>query len=120
VSAGTPLPVVLDKEVRIRKTGQEIHGKIAEPVYVFDKVVVPAGSDAVGKVTRIGGVPALKRTYAALNSDFSPVRDVEITFNRLKLPGGNEIPVYTRVSLAPKGVLEFVTATEPKNGSKGK
>ena len=120
VSTGTPLPVVLDNDVRIRKTGQEIHGKIAEPVYVFDKLVVPAGSDAVGKVTRIGGVPALKRTYAALNSDFSPVRDVEITFTRLKLPDGNEIPIHTRVSLAPKNVLEFVTATEPKNGSKGK
>ncbi len=120
VSTGTPLPVVLDKEVRIRKTGQEIHGKIAEPVYVFDKLVVPAGGDAVGKVTRIGGVPALKRTYAALNSDFSPVRDVEITFTQLKLPGGNEIPIHTRVSLAPKTALEFVTATEPKNGGKGK
>jgi hypothetical protein len=104
----------------IQKTGQEIHGKIAEPVYVFDKLVVPAGSDAVGKVTRIGGVPALKRTYAALNSDFSPVRDVEITFTQLELPGGNEIPIHTRVSLAPKTALEFVTATEPKNGSKGK
>ena len=120
VSAGTPLPVVLDKEVRIRNTGQEIHGKIAEPVYVFDKLVVPAGSDVTGKVTQIGGVPALKRTYAALNSDFTPVRDVEITFTQLKLPGGNEIPIHTRVSLAPKTVLEFVTATEPKNGSKGK
>jgi hypothetical protein len=120
VSAGTPLPVVLDKEVRIRKTGQEIHGKIAEPVYVFDKLVVPAGSDAVGKVTRISGVAALKRTYAALNSDFTPVRDVEITFAQLRLPGGNEIPIHTRVSLAPKTTLEFVTATEPKNGTKGK
>ncbi|HEX3376355.1 MAG TPA: hypothetical protein VHS29_05805, partial [Candidatus Acidoferrales bacterium] len=39
ISAGTPLPVLLDKEVRIRKTGQEIHGEIAEPVYVFDKLV---------------------------------------------------------------------------------
>ena len=45
VPAGTPLPVVLDKEVRIRKAGQPIHGKIAEPVYAFDKLVVPAGSE---------------------------------------------------------------------------
>jgi hypothetical protein len=118
IPAGTPLPVVLDKEVRIKKVGQEIHGKIAEPVFVFDKLVVPAGSDVVGKVTRIGGVPALKRTYAALNSDFSPVRDVEITFTQIILSGGNEIPLHTRVSRAPQGILEFATATEPKNGSK--
>jgi hypothetical protein len=118
VPAGTPLPVVLDKEVRIKKTGQEIHGKIAQPVYVFDKLVVPAGSDVVGKVTRIGSVPAQKRVYAAFNSDFSPARDVEVTFNRLVLAGRSEIPLHTHVSLAPQGVLEFTTATEPKSGSK--
>jgi len=118
VSAGTPLPVVLDKEVRIRKTGQEVHGKIAEPVYVYDKLVVPAGSEVFGNVTRIGSVPALKRTYAALNSDFSPIRDVEITITRLILSGGQEIPLHTRVSLASQGVLNFTNATEPQNGSK--
>ena len=48
VPAGTPLPVVLDKEIRIQKAGQPIHGKIAEPVYAFDKLVVPAGSDVTG------------------------------------------------------------------------
>ena len=70
VPAGTPLPVVLDKEIRIKTTGQEIDGKIAEPVYVFDKLVVPAGSDVIGKITAIGNVPALKRTYAALEFRF--------------------------------------------------
>ena len=58
VPVGTPLPVVLDQEVRIRKTGQPIHGKIAEPVYAFDKLVVPAGSEVTGSVTRISGVSA--------------------------------------------------------------
>src|ERR1700684_2497278 len=80
VPTGTPLPIVLDKEVRTRKTGQPIHGKIAEPVYAFDKLVVPAGSDVTGTVTRIAGVSAMKRTLAALDANFSPSRDVEITF----------------------------------------
>jgi len=120
VPEGTPLPVILDKEVRVRKTGQEIDAKIAEPVYVFDKLVVPAGSDVIGKVTAIGGVPALKRTYAALNSDFSPVREVQVTFTRLHLQDGHDIPLHTRVSLASQGVLEFATATEPQNKTKSK
>jgi len=33
--------VVLDKEVRIQKVGQAVHGRVAEPVYAFDKLVVP-------------------------------------------------------------------------------
>src|SRR4029077_13209493 len=85
VPAGTPLPVVLDKEIRIQKAGQPIHGKIAEPVYAFDKLVVPAGSDVTGTISRIGGVSALKRTASALNADFSPARDVQVVFDQLVL-----------------------------------
>jgi hypothetical protein len=119
VPAGTPLPVVLDKEVRIRKAGQPIHGKIAEPVYAFDKLVVPAGSEVTGSVTRIAGVPALKRTLAALDTNFTPARDVEITFDQLTLPDGRRVPLRTRVSPASQGVLQFATATDTKNQNKG-
>jgi hypothetical protein len=118
VPAGTPLPVVLDKEVRIRKAGQPIHGKIAEPVYAFDRLVVPAGSEVTGSVIRIAGVPAMKRTMAALDANFSPTRDVEINFDQLVLPDGRRVPLRTQVSPASQGVLQFATATEAKNQSK--
>jgi hypothetical protein len=118
VPAGTPLPVVLDKEVRIQKAGQPIHGKIAEPVYAFDKLVVPAGSEVTGSVTRIAGVSALKRTYAALDANFSPSRDVSITFDQLVLPDGRRVPLHTQVSPASQGVLQFATAAESKNQNK--
>jgi hypothetical protein len=118
VPSGTPLPVVLDKEVRIQKAGQPIHGKIAEPVYAFDKLVVPAGSEVTGSVTRIASVPALKRTFAALDANFSPTRDVEITFDQLALPDGSRIPLHTLVSPASQGVLQFATAPESKNHDK--
>jgi hypothetical protein len=118
VPTGTPLPVVLDKEVRIKKVGQPIHGKIAEPVYAFDKLVVPAGSEVTGSVTRISGVSAMKRTLAALDANFSPSRDVAIAFDQLVLPDGRRIPLHTQVSPASQGVLQFATATEAKNQSK--
>ena len=120
VPAGTPLPVVLDQEVRIKKAGQPIHGKIAEPLYAFDKLVVPAGSEVTGSVTRIGGVSAAKRTLAALDANFSPSRDVAITFDQLVLPDGRRIPLRTQVSPASQGVLQFATATDLKNQSAGK
>jgi hypothetical protein len=120
VSAGTPLPVLLEKEVRIRKEGQPIQGKIAEPVYAFDKLVVPAGSEVTGSVTRIAGVPALKRTMAALDANFSPTRDVEITFDQLVLPDGRRVPLHTQVSPASQGVLQFATAADPSEQNKKK
>jgi hypothetical protein len=120
VPAGTPLPVVLADEVRIRKPGQVIHGKIAEPVYAFDQLVVPAGSEVSGSVTRIAGISAWQRTLAALDANFSPTRDVEITFDQLTLPDGHRVPLHTQVSPASQGVLQFATAADPDDANKGK
>lgn len=120
VPAGTPLPVVLDSEVRISKAGQPIRGKIAEPVYAFDKLVVPAGSEIDGSITRLAGVPKLQRTLAALDANFSPYRDAQITFDQLVLPDGRRIPLRTQVSAASQGVLQFATAAEPRDSSAAK
>ena len=118
VPEGTPFQVVLDKEVRIRKVGQPIRGKIAEPVYAFDKLVVPAGSEVIGKVSRIGNVSAQKRTVAALNANFSPARDVQIEFDDLVLANGRRVPLQTVVSPASQGVLQFAAATDVKAQNK--
>ncbi len=118
VPVGTPLPVVLDKELRLRKEGQTIHGKIAEPVYAYDKLVVPAGSEVTGTVIRIAGVSARKRVLEALNGNFSPNRDVEIQFDQLTLPDGRRVPLHTHVSPASQGVLHFATAPEHKDANK--
>ena len=115
VPTGTPLRVVLDKEMRIRKAGQPIQGKIAEPVYAYDKLVVPAGTEVSGSVTRISGVPALTRTRAALDANFSPHRDVEITFDQLALPDGRRIHLRTQVTPGSEGVLKFAIAADVKN-----
>ena len=112
VPAGTPLAVVLDKEVRLRKVGQPVHGKIAEPVYAFDKVVVPAGSEISGSVTGIADLSVEKRTLAALNANFSPYRDFQLTFDELVMPGGRRIPLHTRVSATSQGVLQFAPAVK--------
>lgn len=114
VPSGTPLRVVLDKEIRIRKTGQRIQGKIAEPVYAYDKLVVPAGSVVNGSVTHISGVPATKRVLSALDANFSPTRAVEVTFDQLGIPNGRQIPIHTKVSPGSQGVLEFAVAADVK------
>lgn len=112
VPTGTPLKVVLDKEVRIRKVGQPIHGKVVEPVYAFDKLVVPAGTEVVGKVSEIEVVSKKLRTVAAMNANFSPAHQVHIEFNELWLADGRHIPLETVVSPASQGVLQFVSANE--------
>src|ERR1700674_3714009 len=115
VPAGTPLKVVLDQEVRIQKVGQPVHGKVVEPVYSFDKIVVPAGSEVTGKIAGIDGVSRMKRTVAAMNANFSPYRQVRIEFDELVLADGRHLPLHTVVSPASQGVLQFVPANAKEN-----
>src|SRR4030088_764125 len=61
VPIGTPLKVDLDQEVRVRKVGQPVHGKTAEPVYAFDKLVVPAGTEVIGQISAIDRVSNSRR-----------------------------------------------------------
>jgi hypothetical protein len=115
VPAGTPLKVALDQEVRIQKIGQPVHGKVVEPIYSFDKIVVPAGSEVSGKITGIDGVSKMKRTVAAMNANFSPYRQVHIEFDDLLLADGRHLPLHTAVSPGSQGVLQFVPANVKEN-----
>jgi hypothetical protein len=108
----------LDREVRIRGVGQSVEGKIAEPVYAFDKLVVPAGSEVRGTVAEIEGVSKTKRTIAALNANFSPSREVRIHFDELVLADGRHVPLQTVVSPGSNGVLQFVPANHKEKAGK--
>jgi hypothetical protein len=120
VPKGTAVQVVLDKEVRVRKVGQPIHGRVAEPVYAFDKLVVPVGTEVTGEITELESVGNGKRTLDALNADFTPARKVQIEFRELKLSNGRAIPIHTSVTPGSGQVIEFVTSADPeKKGIKG-
>jgi hypothetical protein len=120
VPKGTAVQVVLDKEVRIQKVGQAVHGRVAEPVYAFDKLVVPVGTQVTGQITQLDPVSSGKRTLDALNADFTPLRKVRIEFNELELVGGHRIPIHTTVTPGSGQVIQFVTAVggEKKKGIK--
>jgi hypothetical protein len=112
--SGTPLKITLDKEIRVRKVGQPVHGRVSEPVYAFDRLVIPDGTRAEGKISEISSIPGKVRTLAAMNADFSPRRQVRITFNELQLPDGRKLPIHTEVLPGSDGVLQLVPANARK------
>lgn len=116
VPVGTPLKVVLDRELRLRAVGQPIHGKTIEPIYSFDQLLIPAGSEVTGKVADIAGVSKKTRTLAALNADFSPQRHVQVELDEVHLPDGRILGVHAAVAPGTNGVLQFVSANQPKEG----
>jgi hypothetical protein len=112
VEAGTPIKVAIDSEVRIRAVGQTIQGKTTEPVYVFDKLLIPLGTLVNGKVSAIDPVPKMIRTMQAANGDFSPARKVHVQFDELVMANGKTLALHTVASPAPAGVLRFISANE--------
>jgi hypothetical protein len=118
VPSGTPIKVALDSEVRIREVGQPIHGKTTEPIYAFDKLLIPVGTPVNGKVSAIESVPKKIRTLQALDANFSPVRAVHVQFDELVMADGRRVPIQTVASPAPNGVLRFVPANEKAKTNK--
>jgi hypothetical protein len=110
IPAGTPIKVALDSEVRIRKVGQSIHGKTIEPVYAFDKLLIPAGTTVTGKVSAIDPTGKKVRALDAMDGNFSPVHQVHVQFDELLMADGRLVPIQTKASPSPDGVLKFVSA----------
>ena len=122
VPRGTPLQIALDREVRVKKAGQPIEGRVMQPVYAFDKLVVPAGSVAVGHISKIEPLSRKKRILSLLNANLTPAHKVQLEFDDLILPNGRRVPIDTIVAPGSGQVIHLVTAggKQPKKTLKDK
>lgn len=118
VPAGTPIKVTIEKDLRIRRAGQPIDAKTIEPIYAFDKLLVPVGSEVKGRIAAVDGISKKTRTLSAMNADFSPSHNVHVDFDEIVLPTGKHIEMRTAVSPSA-GILNFVTAKETKQSKVG-
>jgi hypothetical protein len=114
VAKGAPLQVALDQEIQVKKVGQPVHARIVEPVYAFDHIVVPVGSEVIGEITKIERLSEGKRTLGVLNADFTPLRKVEVGFHELVLPDGRRFPLHASVAPGSGQVIDLVTAADEK------
>lgn len=112
VPQGTPLEVRLDQEVRVRKAGQAVHGKLVQPIYAFDREVIPSGSEISGKIAKIEVVPGGRRTLAALDANFSPDHKLVLEFDELTMADGSRRPLRTTVTPGVGEPIEFVTSKQ--------
>jgi hypothetical protein len=114
VPIGTPIQVALDEETRIRKVGQPLTAHTVQPIYAFDKLVIPVGTKVSGQITRIEPVSTGKRTLAALDADFTPSHAIDVTFSELILADGRHIPIHTVVTPGSGQVIRFLTTADEK------
>jgi hypothetical protein len=107
VPAGSALHVALEKQVRVKNAGAAVEGRLAEPIYVFDRMVIPAGTQVLGRVASIEPVSRGRRTMAILNGDFTPLRKAHVDFDTLVTKDGTKIPLHVAVSAGVPNVVHL-------------
>jgi hypothetical protein len=115
VPRGTPIQVALQEEIRVQKVNQLVRGCVVDPIYAFDKLVIPVGTKVSGRVTRIEPVSAAQRTLAVLDANFTPLRAIDVTFTELILADGKHIQIQTVVTSGSGEVIRFLVAADGKD-----
>jgi hypothetical protein len=114
INAGRPLRVALDQKMSVKHVGQPVTGTVIEPVYAYDRIVIPAGTKARGYIAQLDGASRGARARAYMGGDFSPPRRVVLRFDTLLLEDGREMPVDTVVTGGIPNVKRQVAGGTPK------
>ena len=119
VKEGFPLQVMLTEKLHF-KLGQPVRGKIVEPVYAFDREVIPSGTEVLGTITGFRKGGTWKRISSLLGADFTPVREPLISFDTLVLEDGTRIPIETTVEAGTDTLIRFNGGIKPAANLKPK
>jgi hypothetical protein len=114
VPSGAPLRLYLTKKVS-KRAGAPVEGKMLEPVFAFDKEVVPAGSVVTGKVSHVEPVGKRLRFRAIVNGDFTPLRNAQVEFDSLTLPDGSKLPLHTVAVMGLNSIYTEPSTKKKKN-----
>ena len=121
VQAGTPLRVALDEKVKVTKTGQQVTATLLDPVYAYDRIVVPSGTKVSGHIERIETLHGAKRARAMIAGDFTPPRYALVAFDRLVAADGRTTAIQTSASAGRQNVaLRVADSKEPGAGARAR
>lgn len=104
IPPGAPLRLYLTRRVP-KRAGAAVEAKVLDPVYAFDRQVIPAGAVVLGRVTSVQAVPRAQRVRAVLNGDFTPLHTAAIEFTTLVLPDGRRMPIHTSAALGLNSIV---------------
>jgi hypothetical protein len=111
VPTGYPFEIILTDKLRF-KLNEPVHGRIIEPVFAFDRQVIPSGTEVVGRITGFRSGGKWKRVTSFLGGDFTPVRTPEITFDTLVFEDGTRVPIKTSIEPAANELVVFNDETK--------
>jgi hypothetical protein len=114
IPSTTPLSVELFQHVPM-KTGEPLEGRLLYPVYVENRIAVPAGTVLRGSVVQLDSDRS-RRIHSRLRGDFTPFHIPVVRFDQLVLPDGALQPI---VSDSAKDGVPILRLSPPPGNPKG-
>ena len=114
VEAGVPLRVYLTQRLGMR-VGASAAAKLIDPIYAFDRIVIPADAELSGHITQLDPVSKLVRAQAMMGGNFTPLHRARVEFTSVRLPDGSDLPIHT-VSAA--GLASIYQPPKPARAKK--
>lgn len=87
IPSGRALRVVLTEDASVKRVGQVVTAQLVEPVYAYDRVVLPVGTLVQGRITKLTQPSKLSRFQTMTSGDFSPHQAIEIRFDSVMRDG---------------------------------
>jgi hypothetical protein len=116
VPAGTPLRLEVEKTTFPKHVGDVVRARLAEPVYAFDKEVIPAGTEVVGHVTGFSEAPKSVRVQKILSGNFGSFRHPEVLFDTVLQKDGPPLKISASTESGSAQVVEMRATPSPNTG----
>jgi len=113
VEAGTPLRLYITKRARYRQ-GEAVQARFAEPVWAFDRIVIPAGTAVDGQIVELEPVSKTIRAMAIIRGDFTPLKLARVSFTKMVLPRGRSVALDAQPSLGLPSIYDPAAAAKSR------
>ena len=106
VKSGSVIEVRIDHEVRMHQ-GAPVLAHTVYPIYLDNRLVLPAGTKVEGKIAHLRPVPRKAHLQALARADFTPLHQAILRFDSLLLADGAVVPVQGVTSKGGVFVVRF-------------
>jgi hypothetical protein len=110
VPSGVPLHIRVTHTAHLR-IGAAVEGVLTEPVYFYDRLVLPRDATIRGSVSRLVPVERKIRIRALLNGDVTPLHDPVVDFDSIRI-GDEDIPLNSEALMRSAQMVSFTHGTQ--------
>ena len=116
VSPGTALRLQVDGTSFPKNIGDPVHARLTQPVFAFDKEVLPVGTAVIGHIVGFDEASRIERLQSIVGGHFGSFRRPEVEFDTLLPASGTSRSIQTETSPSSGRVVEMKASTPQKRG----